>query len=376
MQLLLPQEVIDGEIVEQEINNLGEVTRYIINVNDVSSQDNNTLLQEEFMKTQLGQYQLELSNTSTISSSSVPMSTVKSQSGVYSFDSRASTFNTLESGGVSGVHHYNISSIKNTVDVLADSTPIQIVAGSNVTVNNDVVVKSLEGNSWNAAFYSTQAFDPVMQDFAISWKIESVDGTIREMGGLDDNPSQNSSYTSIEYAMYQVNGYLYSRVYESGAAIEIPNYSNINLTIGDRLGMRVVSQEVTYFIQKGSEIIDVYTSTKKATAPMYFKAALNRGAGSSGAASVEDVRWHTEQMPSAISTFIKGQSTDIISDTDKDILSEKTGIDIQEGSTYALIYFKRSSSDRFSDGTNPYSIDVTHSYYGVDGQDIKTIDFN
>ena len=59
-------------------------------------------------------------------------------------------------------------------------------------------------------------FDPLTENFAVSWLVESITGTIREMGGLDDIAQQNNFYSSIAYAVYQVNNYFYSYVYEKG----------------------------------------------------------------------------------------------------------------------------------------------------------------
>ena len=306
---------------------------------------------------------------------SVPESTVSETLGVHSIDSSASTFLGLATGASSGVHEYSFNGFKNTVDLSAVGTPITIVAGTNVTITGNNVIKNIDGNTWNSSFSSAESFDPLIQDFAFTWEIEDVTGTIREMAGLDDNPAQNNSYSSIEYAVYQVNNYFYSRVYEKGAALAIPNYTTFYFQAGDRCGVRVVDGIATYYVDRAGTITDIHTSTAPTAVPMYFKAAFNRGNTSSGASSLGNVLYHDATVPSTVNYTIRGPSADPITQEHKDELSRVLGMQVQAGATYGNVQFSRLTTSKFMNGPTPYDITMKHAYFGMYGQDIKTLTF-
>ena len=67
-----------------------------------------------------------------------------------------------------------------------------------------------------------------------------------------------------------------------------------NSIIAERLGIKVINQIVTYFVLRGSTVYDIYTSNSKATTPLQFKGAFNRGNTSSGASRMGGVAIHTE----------------------------------------------------------------------------------
>jgi len=278
-------------------------------------------------------------------------------------DAAQSTYEGEPKGLTQGAHYWAFATSKNLLDIAAASSPITLEAGNNVIVSGVDATKSNSGNSWNSSFRSQQSKDPSTENFAVSWLVESVTGTVREMGGLDDNPDQNSSYSSIEYAIYQVNGNIYSRVYEGGAAIVIPGYQNIALQVGDRLGISVELGIVSYFHMRGDTVTIFYTSTKKANSPLFFKGALNRGAGSSGHSVMGDVTWHEGQMQVPALAQVSGFAGQGLSDQDLAAL-KGIGLDVQGGSTYAQISALRSASSAFLDGADYFPISVDHGYCG------------
>lgn len=280
---------------------------------------------------------------------------------IHTLDATASKAQGVVSGAFQGRHRYEIAGQVNTVDLLGETTPIAIIAGANVTVNGVEVEKSNTGNSWNSSFYSTLAFDPNVEDFAVSWLIEETTGTIREMAGLDDSPSQNNSYSSIEYAVYQVNGYFYSRVYEGGTAILIPGYSTFYFQMGDRVGVKCIDGFVTYFVIRAGVETKIYTSTKRATVPLYFKGAFNRGDGSSGHSNIGSVKWHTAKKTVGKTVHVEGGAADLVSDADTEKLAQ-IGMDVQSGATYGVLTFARNASSKFDDAGTPFDLAVSHAY--------------
>lgn len=288
----------------------------------------------------------------------------------YNVDASKSTHKCKEVGGVSGFHRWFLSGNRNTVDVLASGTPITMIANANVTINGNNFEKSITGNSWNSSGYSQESFDPLNQDFAFTWAVESITGTIREMGGLDNNPTQNNSYTSLEHAIYQVSGNFYNRVYETGAQ-KVTNMGNIPLSVGDRLGIRVETCKVTYFILRGSIITDVYVSEKELSVPVQFKTSLNRGTSSSGASVLGDIQYHTVTKPESFFLQFDGYATDLISDEDKERIKKEAGLTLQSGSTYSNWQFERDSIDRFSN----QNIDIKHVYIGDYNTSMETVNF-
>lgn len=290
-------------------------------------------------------------------------------------DARESVYNDQAVGAVDGRHYWVLQRKSNTVDLFGTTQPISIVAGAKVDVNGVEVEKNVTGNSWNASFYSGQAFDPTAEDFAISWLVEDVTGTIREMGGLDNNPSQNNSYSSMEFAIYQVNNYFYSRVYESGAAIVMPNYTTFYLQIGDRLGIKCINQVVKYFVIRDGVETVIYTSAKKATEPLYFKGAFNRGNASSGHSNIGAVEWHVGKTTTNNTAVVSGNSTDTLEPRHL-IEGDKIGVDFNPTSKYSDLTYTPLSSDKFKDGNGtPYPLDYTHGFFAGASQSIGEVNF-
>lgn len=294
--------------------------------------------------------------------------------GIYRLDARNSKENGVEVGGTTGKHSYTFTGNKNVVDLGTYNINSTLIAGNNVDLVNGVGSKNITGNTWNSYIYSTESFNPLTEDFAVSWEIESVDGTIREMGGLDDNPTANQPYSSIDYAIYQVNNYFYSRVYEKGRAILIPDYTTFYFNVGDRAGIRCENGYVTYFVDRGGVITDIYTSTKKATVTLYFKAAFNRGNDASGASVLGNVKFATGLKELSYSVTIRGNSSDDLSNEDIEKLKD-IGIDSQSSSKYSDIKYTRNNTARFTNGTIPFPIEVLHTFTGQQTQNIINLTY-
>lgn len=297
---------------------------------------------------------------------SEPINEVTTVNNITTIDAKASKYSGLETGDVMGKHLYVFSGLKNTLDILAPTTLATIQAGANVVlVSPGTYEKDIAGNTWNASIYSTESFNPLTEDFAVSWKVESVDGTIREMGGFDDNPTQNNSYNSIEYAIYQVNNYFYSYVYEKGASKKIPNYTTFYHQVNDRQGVACIDQIIYYFVIRNGILTIIHKSTTKATNPLFFKAAFNRGDGSSGESTLGDVQFHTATKTDSFNVKVDGLAGEVVTEEHRKILAENCGISLLTGATYSNLEHTRLDIDKFKTSGTPYPVNLTHSYIGV-----------
>lgn len=296
---------------------------------------------------------------------SIPINEVTITNDIVTVNSEASKHNGLVTGATNGRHLYIFNGLKNILDVTATTTEATLLPGANVEITAlGDASKNITGNSWNSSVYSQESFDPNLIDFAVTVEIESVTGTIREMFGLDDNPTQNNSYNSIEYAVYQVNNYFYSRVYEKGAAKIIPNYTTFYFQVGDQVGVKCVNGVVSYFVLRNGVETVIYTASEKATSPLYFKAAFNRGNSSSGASFLGGVKFYTATKQDSFTVKLDGVAGELVSETHKTNL-KFAGIDLLTGSTYSKLQFKRIDSDKFKDSQGFLKIDLAHSYIGL-----------
>lgn len=273
------------------------------------------------------------------------------------FDARGSMWAGVPSGGVVGLHYYNLSTDKQVLDLSDAGVASVLVAGANVQAVPGGFEKSVSGNTWNSWFKSSESFDPNVEDFAVSVLVESITGTIREMIGLDDNPNANASYSSIDSAVYTVNKNAYRVVYEKGSATTT-GAGDVAMVVGDRLGVRCEGGVITYYIDRNGQIIDLYTSSRPATVPLYFKAALNRGVGSSGHSKVTDVKWITATKAAPVNAGIMGPGAAIVSDSDIERLLS-VGLEVVPGSLYSDLKLTRLVDGRFPATT---SHDFVHGY--------------
>jgi len=271
-------------------------------------------------------------------------------------DSTQSTHDLQPVGATVGLHYYNLATRRNFLDLLAEAELVPLSAGNNVTYNatTNTYRKSNSGNSWNAWFKSEDVVADPASNYAITWEVESITGTIREMGGLDDNPAKNSSYSSGEHMFYQVNGTTVY-VYESG---QNKGSFPCKLSVGDRLGIKVIEGTVYYITICNNIETVIYTSKSRLTSSMYFKGAFNRGSTSSGRSEMGNVRVHTAIRTEPVSTSIYGHPQEVLSDATMAKL-EGIGLLPLEGTTYALLRAKISPTTTFPTGR---TYDIIHTY--------------
>lgn len=290
-------------------------------------------------------------------------------------DATLSEWNGDAVGGTLGSHYYSIEVLKSTLDITAGDTPVPTTAGLNVDFDGTYYKKNISGNAWNSWFKSTNPIiDPATENAAVTWEVEGDhdsdgadgdDGTIREMGGLDNNPDQNQSYSSIDFALYQVNGNLIY-IYESGA---YKNSYTVPMDPGDRLGVKVEQGVVSYFHLRGTTETVVHVSDTVATDPLYFKGTLNRGNASSGASVMGDVRKHNTLIPTVVTETITGGAASAISSVDQEKLVN-LGLTILPGSTYGQWTADKLTSSIFPSGT---VYEIIHSYFVMSNQTNGTI---
>lgn len=284
---------------------------------------------------------------------------------------QSSTINGNKTGSTTGSHFYNLSGYKRSIKI-DESTPLTINIGNNVQlVNDNDYEKTDDKNTWSGSIYSDEYFDPFVEDFAVSVLVEEISGTVREMIGLDDAPEIKDSYTTMEYAIYQVNSSFYYTVYEDGFGIPT-GAGNITLKVGDRIGIKCIDQKIYYFILSGGVETIVYESTKPPKSnKLFFKAALNREPGSSGHSVISEPAFHKTPILKYFNTNLLGASSEIVSSEDIKKVELATGLLIDESSTYSKLILRRIQSEKY----NELPIQVIHNYYGVTDQTINTIEF-
>ena len=277
-------------------------------------------------------------------------------------DATQSEYDGNPTGGTLGSHAYVITTTRNSLDVLAGATDEPVIAGNDVVFDGtDTFTKQSSGNGWSSWFQSVAPIgNALAEDFAVSWLVESVTGTIREMGGFDNAPDSNNSFTHGEYMMYQVNGNQL-QIYESGTRKAIVDYE---LQVGDRLGIKVEGQHVCYFVIRGSVLVVLYESNIKTNAILYFKGALNRGDGQSGHSTMGDVHSHKVMSPQAVKARINGPADHPLHDDDIAALAT-VGLVADPTSAYSLILATKQQNAFFPAGTQ---WDYLHSYYVSTGQ--------
>jgi len=268
---------------------------------------------------------------------------------IVQIDARPSTINGIQKGGQEGYHSHAIQTQKISLDLDAQPpTEPALVVGINAVATPDgLFEKSIAGNSWNAWIKSDAPLgNPVIEDFAVTWPLENTVGTIREMGGLDENPDENASFSSGEYMAYQVNDD-YFLFYEKGAnkyRFDIPM-----LDI-DEVGVRFESQVATYFHMRSGVITDMYTSEVPAAAPLFFKGALNRGVGSSGHSILGGVKVYKGTSPKPLIERIAGAAQEAVNDADIQKL-RNVGLIAASGSVYSHIIADKVEDAYFPAGT-------------------------
>lgn len=300
----------------------------------------------------------------------IPVSSISESDNIVTIDSTASSSSGKAVGATSGTHLYRIVRTRRVADPVASETPLTLSALANTEYSGGVWKKSVTNNSWNAGVVSAETFSS--EDvFAVSWEIDNVDNWQREMGGLATSNSV-VSYTGLDHALYQVNSALYTFYYEKGKATlnEGIDHLNKTLAVGDRLGMRVSSGLVEFFILKSGIFYHMGSSAIKATGAKVFKMAFNRGKNSNGASSLTSAWYHTDTTLSNELITIEGPASDSLSEGDVEVLAS-IGLEVIPGSTYGKLYLKRIMSAAFYEGATPLPVEYTHEYRGYINQDIK-----
>lgn len=282
---------------------------------------------------------------------------------VAALDARQSHVDGNAVGGSLGVHTWLITGVQSTVSMAGSSTPLTLAStDTNTTISGSDAFKSVAGNSWNSVAYSTESFDPADEDFMLLCRVESVTGTIREKVGATSDPTANSSYNTQDYAVYQVNGTTYSRVYENGAAVT--HSGQLSLAVGDLIGVRAVGGAVDYVKVSGGTVTSFHTSANAPAGLLHFRASFNRGNTSSGASRIEAAQVIRGGATSSKTIRLTGSAGEVMSGEDVDKL-RTIGLNVQPGATYSYIPYIRDTSSRFQAGGSPTPLDVSHGYGGV-----------
>jgi hypothetical protein len=301
-----------------------------------------------------------------------PISTISSSGTTTNIDSRASTSAGIVSGGTIGEHKYIFTQEVLKPDVISTGTLANITLGANSVLTNGVYSKSDATDTWNGSIGGT---DPLIskEGFAVSCDIINLTGTIRQMFGIDDNPTANDSYSSIDHAFYQVNSSFYSSVYETGTNTSTGS-GNVALTLSSRVGVEVLNGDIRYFIHDtiNDTINYVYTSRRALKDTYFIKSAFSRGTSAAGTSTISGIRIH-DLVSTTQSFTISGKSTDLISEEDKASLLTHMGLIVTSTSVYSNMFFTRVDINKFKTAGVFNSIDLLHNYYGLANQDIKTI---
>lgn len=310
---------------------------------------------------------------SLANTTNLPNSIVTTTSGITQVDSRGSSSGGVLSGGTSGMHKYDFTTNLNVVDVSGGETPLTIVAGGNATESGGIWSKSITGTAWNSSVRSTEQYS-TGGIWAISWEIMADTGTIRQMSGISENDLD--TYQSCTHAAYQVNGYFYSTVYESGSgkSVKWVNQAERHIDPGDRFGVMISGSRLRYFVMKGTNVHIMHVSETPVTGTgLRWKGVMNRGTDASGHSQFGDVWYHDVTSQISSTSQIRGYASDALTQEHIDSLLD-IGMIVQAGSTYANLIYIRSPSTEYEASLGvPYDIDMTHSYEAILNQDVKTI---
>lgn len=312
---------------------------------------------------------------SLANTTNVPDSIITESGGITQIDSRGSSSGGVLGGGTSGVHEYTFTSSSNIADILAGETQLTIVAGSNASESGGVWSKSTTGTGWNASISSVETFDSA-DVWAMSWEVSNIFGTIRQMSGLSSLVGDH--YNRCSHAIYQVNSYFYSTVYESGSGRSANSLDNANKypAVGDRFGMMCSNGTIKYFVMKGTNVYVMHTSDALASGNgIGFKGCMNRGTNVSGTSEFTKAWIHNTSKQEILSSFVRGIASDPISQPEQDQLA-KMGMVVESGSTYSNIFFTRTGGSRYDNGSGTsYDVNMTHQYEALLNQDLKTLSF-
>jgi hypothetical protein len=301
-----------------------------------------------------------------------PISTISISGSTINIDSRASTSAGVTSGGTVGEHKYTFTQEVLKPDLVSTGVLANISLGAKSGFSGGVYSKTATSNNWDSCIRGTDILTS-LEGFAVSCAIINLTGTVRQMFGLDDNPSSNNSYSSIDFAFYQVNNKFYSSVYEGGKGVN--TYAgNITINGDSRVGIEVLNGVATYFIHNttNGSIKHVYSSIRELKSTYLIKFAFNRGTGALGTSKTSGIRIH-DLVSSPQSLTISGKSTDLVSEEDRINLLAYMGLSVTSTSVYSNIFFTRVDLNKFKTAGTFNNIDLLHNYYGLASQDVKII---
>ncbi len=129
---------------------------------------------------------------------------------------------------------------------------------------NGTTLNRTASNGWNAQGYSTTHVISTNSGGHVDFTADQSNRYL--MAGLSSNPSASSSYTNLDFAVYMVaNSRIQIR--ENGTSLGyVSTYS-----AGDQFRINVDCLGNVTYLQNGNII---YSSSKKATAPLYFDSSL------------------------------------------------------------------------------------------------------
>lgn len=308
-----------------------------------------------------------------------PIHTISPLGSAYRVDSRASESNGIVTGAIQGYHRYTFTGLANEINVLGARTADTLtLVNANGTLAGNTFTKTDTSNAWNSGAYGTKMFNADEEDFAVSMSVESTTGTIREMFGISRN-NTSSSYTSLDFATYQVNTYLNRAVYVLGASINAGG-SNIVHEVGGRQGLEVKRGIVKFFTINAAGTVIQYLDTPiphRAVGSYFMKCSASRGQGESGAAVVSDMSYHSEYTPTTQSVSITGHCQATVTEEHIAQLKSIFGIVVDTNSLYCDLVMGRTLTNRSDDGTGSdvHPVDITHSYFNSGNQMITNLVF-
>ncbi len=269
----------------------------------------------------------------------------------HTLDYTKSSFNLTELGGIEGRHRTFISGTRESYNPVA-IRPASLTGASNVTISGNTITKT-GANGWDGSAYSVDEFDG-LSDFAVEFEVNSV-ADQRNMFGLNSDWTTNTSYNTIDFAIYQVNNYV--QIYENGA--NKGSFNTNTFAVGAKLGVRYLNGKIEYTVN--GDI--VYTSTNSPTFPMRIDTSIHRQNDALSNISIYD-----NQIPQSFNLDIIGNADEELSDEHKEAL-EFYELYPLNGSKYSYLEFLKNPN---SVPAVNYPIEVQHVYQFV--EDINKID--
>ena len=161
------------------------------------------------------------------------------------------------------------SGVANLTYAAGTGATSSLVATPGMTVSGNDVVKSSSSSNWDGAVRSVSGFSG-----AVTTSFTATSTSTYLMVGLNSDPDQDASYTSLDYALYLETGNL--RVFASGnvAATSIGSYA-----VGDRLSVSYDGSGHVDFFKNGQLL---YALAATPTQPLYLDTSFCTAGASVG----------------------------------------------------------------------------------------------